>query len=427
MSLKVRDIFQIKIESLNYSASAVGKIDGFVVFVPYAIPGDDLLVRITQVKRNYAIAEIVEIITPSEYRCHPPCTHFSEGCGGCQWQHITYEHQVEWKKDVIIQALQRIGKMENIPDIETYIGNERLHYRNKLRVFPSSNKKLLGLRKYNTHVVVPIKECLISDHKINTLSHIFQGELFSQDSNLSEFGIRVSSKGQIILSCIYNRYGYSFKSEINNLSHISDVASIFSCTRLNKLSLEYGISNISNNICGINYRVGPDSFFQVNPYGLQNLINIVKSWIGNDNKLILDAHCGVGTFALQTASYCDMVWGTDVSLSAIELARINAADNGIKNTRFRKGTMVNVLNNELRDEKLGVMILDPPREGCEKADMQALIRANPQKIVYVSCNPTTLARDLRELKVAGYNLLRLVMVDMFPMTYHLETVALCNR
>ena len=427
MSLNVGEIVQIKIESLNYSANAVGKIDGFVVFVPYGVPEDTLIVRIVQVKRNYAIAEIVEVISSSPYRFIPPCIHFLERCGGCQWQHIEYNHQIEWKKDIIRQALQRIGKLENIPEIEIYAGDNQFHYRNKLRVFPVPDNTLLGLRKHNTHEVVPIKECLISDHKINTLSQVFQGKLFSQDSTLNELGIRVSSEGQIMLSCAYDRDSSIIKLEIDKLSRIQDVVSIFSSIGSHKPSCKYGVSTITENAFGISYRIGSDSFFQVNRYGLQSLINIVKNWIGDGNKLILDAHCGVGTFTLQIANSCEVLWGTDVSLSAIELARINASDNGVKNTRFRKGTMADVLNVKLRGEKLDVIILDPPREGCEKSDMKALIQTNPAKVIYISCNPTTLARDLHELSNAGYKLLKLAMVDMFPMTYHLETVAFCVK
>jgi len=424
MSLSVGEIIQVKVESLNYSANSVCRIDGFVVFVPYGTPEDTLLVKIVQIKQNYATAEIVEVISPSPYRSQPPCIHFLEGCGGCQWQHVTYKCQIEWKKDIISQALQRIGKLEHIPEIELYTRDEQLHYRNKLRLFPASNKMLLGLRKHNTHEVVPIKECLISDYKINTLSHVFQGNIFSSNSTLNELGIRVSSDGLIMLSCLYDRDSSIIESEIDKLSHIPDVASIFTSVGHYKPSCEYGISNITENICGINYRIGLDSFFQVNTYGLKSLINILKNWIGNGNKLILDAHCGVGTFAFQIANLCDTVWGTDVSPSAIEFANKNAIDNGIKNVHFRKGTMAYVLNGELKDENLDFAILDPPREGCEKADIQALIQANPKKILYVSCNPTTLARDLYELRDAGYDLIKLAMVDMFPMTYHLETVAL---
>ena len=425
MSLSVEEIIQVKVESLNYSANSVCRIDGFVVFVPYGTPEDTLLVKIVQVKRNYATAEIVEVISPSPYRCQPSCIHFLEGCGGCQWQYVTYKHQIEWKKDIIRQALQRIGKLEHIPEIETCTGDEQLHYRNKLRLFPASNKMLLGLRKHNTHEVVPIKKCLISDHKINTLSHVFQGNIFSSNSTLNELGIRVSSEGLMMLSCLYGRDSSIIESEIDKLSHIPDVASIFTSIGSYKPLCKYGFSTITENICGINYRIGLDSFFQVNTYGLKSLINILKNCVGNGNKLILDAHCGVGTFAFQIANLCDTVWGTDVSPSAIELANKNAIDNGIKNAHFRKGTMAYVLNDELRDKKLDFAILDPPREGCEKADIQALIQANPKKILYVSCNPTTLARDLYELRDAGYDLIKLAMVDMFPMTYHLETVALC--
>ncbi|MEK7399920.1 MAG: 23S rRNA (uracil(1939)-C(5))-methyltransferase RlmD [Candidatus Poribacteria bacterium] len=424
--MRIGDEIRLKIESLNYSPNAVGRYNGFVVFVPLGVPDDELLVKITQVKKNFAIANLIQIISPSKHRCSPPCPHYLQGCGGCQWQHIEYEHQGHWKKDIIIQALQRIGKFKHIPDIQVCI-NEPFHYRNKLRLF-SANRKgklLFGMKKHNSHKVVPIKECLISNNEINSLSNVFKGEILPSDSHISELGIK-TSMGQIMLLCTYSKDNLFVGKEAERLSHISGIRSIFTSTEGGKFRLRYGVDTIEENIGGINYKIGADSFFQVNLQGLANLVEIVKDCIGSENQLILDAHCGIGTFALQIAKSAKMVYGMDISSPAIDLAKINAKENHIDNVNFRIGSMSGLLH-ELKNKKIDIAILDPPREGCEKPDLTSLIQSDIKKIVYVSCNPTTLARDLNELNKEGYNLERLYMVDMFPMTYHLETVAFCVK
>ena len=445
-SLSIGELVQIEVDSLNYSAHAVGRADGLVVFVSGGVPGDRLLVKITQVKKNYAIAEMAKIISASPHRCNPPCVHFIEGCGGCQWQHIAYESQIWWKKEIVRQALRRIGKLEDIPEIETSKTLPSLHYRSKLRLFPSKSPFSkggfrgiseygiqLGMRRTGSHEVVPIRECLISSRLINSLKSLFCGEVLSSGSVLHEISIRVSDRHQqIMLSCTYDGNDPATAEDIDRLSRLPAVTSVFyrvasNAGRSGKFILGYGNCAISEEVRGIEYKIGPECFFQVNTFGLKTLVDLVSEFAGEDNQIVLDAHCGVGMFALQMARVSRDVWGTDVSQSAVKLARSNAADNGMDNVHFRTGTVSQLLRDKLWDVPVDTAILDPPRKGCEKADLQSLISSRPGKVVYVSCNPTTLARDLHDLKNAGYRLLRLAMVDMFPMTYHLETVALCVR
>lgn len=434
--MDIGGLIEIEVESLSYSDHAVGRIGGLVVFISGGVPGDKLLVRITQIKKNYAIAEAVEVLSASSHRCQPPCVHFTEGCGGCQWQHITYEHQLHWKKEIVKQALRRIGKLESIPEIETHEMCPSLHYRNKLRLFPTGDSGMsgafaLGMRRVGSHEVVPIKECLISTHIVNSLSPMFRGEIFSTGDRLNEVNIRSSDKyQQIMVSCTYNRDGHKIATDIDRLSHTPGIISIFYRIASRKFILGYGEPNIMEEVCGIEYKIDPYCFFQINIAGLEVLIDLVKEFAGGDNHFILDAHCGVGTFALQMADLSDAVWGIDVSSPAITLAQSNAADNGVTNVYCRKGTIADVMEtfaNESRDISIDLAILDPPRRGCEKADLKALIHSQPGKVIYISCNPTTLARDLHDLSKAGYRLQRLAMVDMFPMTYHLEVVAFCVK
>jgi len=273
-----------------------------------------------------------------------------------------------------------------------------------------------------------VKKCLISSDAINSLSPLFRGEVFSVGSELNEVGILASDTyGKVMLSCTYGRNSPEIAIHIDRLSKISAISSVFYRIGHGKFISGYGDSVIKEKIRGIEYKIGPECFFQVNISGLNAIIDLVKEFAGRDSKLVVDAHCGVGTFALQMACISEVVWGTDISLSSISRARSNAADNGITNVHFRKGTISDLLSGELNHAPLDLVILDPPRKGCEKADLQAAIQAKPEKLIYISCNPTTFARDMHELSNSGYEILRLAIVDMFPMTYHLEVMAFCAR
>ena len=431
--LEIDELIEIEVESLNYSAYAVGRADGFVVFVSGGVPGDKVLARITEVKKNHALADLVEVLSASPHRCQPPCVHFSEGCGGCQWQHIAYEYQLESKKEVIRQALKRIGKLADVPEIEVHGMESPLHYRNKLTLFRAKNSGIFGTRRMGSHEVVPIRECPISRPMINALSPIFQGKDISAGSNIDKINIRCSDKhDQVMLLCVYRQDVPVIAADTDRLANLPGVASIFRCVEsrsghLRKFTLEYGKPVIQEEIRGIQYGIGPECFFQVNMSGLEKLVDLVREFAGMNNNLVVDAHCGVGTFALQVADISGAVMGRDVSPAAVALARSNAEDNGVTNTFFDVGKISHLLGRQLRSANVDLVILDPPRQGCEKADLRGLIRAQPKKVIYVSCNPTTLARDLHELANAGYQLVKLALVDMFPMTYHLETVALCEK
>ncbi|MBD3184417.1 23S rRNA (uracil(1939)-C(5))-methyltransferase RlmD [Candidatus Poribacteria bacterium] len=416
------DLVSLELESLNYSDQAVGRLDGFVVFVSGGVPGDKVLVRIEDVKKNYAVAEIADIVEASPIRCNPPCVHFTEGCGGCQWQQIEYKHQVYWKREILIQALNRIGKQDNIPEIKINTQESPTGYRNKLRVFSANSSRKFGLKTLGTHHVVPINKCLVSSEKINSLSPLFRGEVLSRIGSLNEISIRNSSvSNKLMLLCNYGVE--NLDDHVAELSRLQEVSSVY--YRVDSQVIHaYGDTNLIESVNGLDYYIGPRSFFQVNKNGLKQMIRVVKEMAGYSNKIILDAHSGVGTFALQLADRGKTIWGTDISREAVCLASINADMNGIKNTRFRQGTAEYILQKDLNGHKIDLVILDPPRKGCSKRDLKALIEAKPRRIIYISCNPTTLSRDINKLTQNYYKLSKLALIDMFPMTYHLETIAL---
>ena len=218
---EVGQLVEVEVESLNYSPDAVGKVDGFIVFVSGGVPGDRLLARITKVKKNLAKAHIVDVLSASPYRCEPPCIHFTEGCGGCQWQHITYEHQLKWKAEVVRQALKRIGKLADIPGTEIHKAGTPFQYRNKLTLFREKGSGKFGPLKLNTHEVVPIKECLISRPAINALKPIFQGEALSAGSKIDKINIRSADKdNEIMLLCVYQHDTPSIAADIDRSSKL---------------------------------------------------------------------------------------------------------------------------------------------------------------------------------------------------------------
>ncbi len=224
-----------------------------------------------------------------------------------------------------------------------------------------------------------------------------------------------------MLSCLYDG-DYNLINDINNLMQVTGISSIFTSEKQNsKYTLRYGSAFITEKINGISYDIGPDNFFQINIKGLKKIIDFITETLENDNGFFLDAHCGVGTFALQFAKYARQVCGIDISSNSIEMARLNAKKNNIDNVFFYKGTIASF--KEIHRKKIDIAILDPPREGCTKEDLKALIKIKPSKIIYISCNPTTFARDLHELSNTGYKLFDLHVIDMFPMTFHTELLA----
>lgn len=432
MSLNVGDVINIDIESLNYSPYSVGRKNGFVVFVDGGVPGDKLKVRIINRKKNYAIAELLEVITPSEHRIEPPCKHFLEGCGGCQWQHVDYLYQTSWKKEILRQSLIRIGRLSEFPEIRISPATKQLNYRDRFRLSPTivQNKLLFGMNRHNSHQVVPIERCLLAVDQVNMLSPIFVGEAIPLTSHISELSIYASPEtGQMMVCCSYDKADPT-EAEVDaeNLSKHGPISSIYAYYKKGSTyELKRGKETISRVIKRIEYMIGPDTFFQVNAEGAKNMVELVRRYIPDGCDLVIDAHCGVGTFALQIADLSARTYGTDICASAIKLARANATLNGIQNVFFIEGNISKLIGSRVPKDAIDVVILDPPRGGCQKDDLKSLISAKPSRIIYISCNPTTLARDLNQIVKTGYEIKEISMIDMFPMTYHVECIVLMDR
>jgi 23S rRNA (uracil1939-C5)-methyltransferase len=405
-----------------FGGEAIGRLeDGRVVFVPRALPGERALIRVREDRRDFARAELALIETAAPERIEPPCPYYRAGCGGCSWQHANYEAQLVLKRRIVVDQLRRIGRFADADSlVKPSIGMvEPWHYRNQARFTVGRKFGELCFTMKSTHRLLRIDHCWIVHPAINALLEVLQGKL-PTDRRIHQLSIRVGANTGQTMVAPY-------------LPEIPEVAS--------------GQQFLEEELLGVRFRLQPPSFFQVNtrrePRPLPSAVG--KAWLPlpadglsmaeilallvmdrlqpSVTDSVVDAYSGVGTFALLMAPLVGEVLGIEEARSAVHDAEHNAA--GISNVRFVQGKSEAVLPELTRNPD--AVVLDPARVGCDPAVLQALLRLRPKRVVYVSCDPTTLARDLRVLVDGGYALHEVQPVDMFPQTYHIECVASLTR
>ena len=419
---------EIQLTNLTYSASAVGRIDGVVTFVHRGAPGETAQVEIAEVKKRHLHARINKIISPSPDRCRPPCSYFDVGCGGCQWQHINVDIQLDAKAQVLIDALNRIGGLSSLPEVKCHPAHQPLGYRNNIRLTVTAvrPKVEFGFKQEGSHDVLPIDGCEIAMPEINrALPQVADLIANLRCFQVEEFTLRTSATtGEVMLILIFpKKHRPRLKFTDRDLYKYSAIHSVYiqSGERGKPLQLA-GRETLSETVGGLYFEVGPDTFFQNNLAGLEQLIGIVRQHIQATLPTVaIDAHCGVGAFTLIVAQNAKAAFGLDLQTEAVALATSNAKANSVTNVNFRVGHLA-----KLGSIKADLVLLDPPRGGCWSEDLEALDRIAPQHILYISCNPTTLARDLSKLN-ASFEVTSLDLVDLFPMTYHFETVVGLQR
>ena len=424
----IGDRHEIQLTDLTYSASAVGRINGIVTFVHRGAPGDAAQVEITEVKKRHLHAQINEIISPSPDRCPPPCSYFDGGCGGCQWQHINVDAQLDAKARVLIEALNRIGGLSSLPDITRHPALQPLGYRNNIRLTVTAVRPQVefGFKQEGSHDVLPIERCEIALPAINrALPQVADLITNRRCFQVNELTLRTSATtGEVMLILIFpKRYKPRLKFTDGDLQNYPAIHSIYiqSGERGKPVQIA-GKRTLSETAGGLSFEIGPETFFQNNLAGLEQLVGIVRRHVqANPPTVAIDAHCGVGAFTLPVAQTAKAAFGIDLQGEAVALATRNAKTNGITNTNFRVGHLA-----KLGSVKADLILLDPPRGGCWSEDLEALDRITSQHLLYISCNPTTLARDLSKLS-ASYEVASLDLVDLFPMTYHFETVVGLQR
>ncbi|HOU95528.1 MAG TPA: 23S rRNA (uracil(1939)-C(5))-methyltransferase RlmD [Bacteroidales bacterium] len=458
-------IEKVKISGMDSEGRAVARIDGMVLFVPLSVPGDVVDIRITARKKNYLEGVAVKFHEYSPERVNPICAHFGE-CGGCTWQHICYEKQLVYKKKIVEDNIERIGKVypENVmPVLES---PQKYYYRNKLEYTFSSRRwlteneilsgeepdreKALGFHKRGFFDrVIDIKECYLQPEPANRIRNAIRDyaltlnlqfyNVKSHTGFLRNLIIRNSSDGQIMVIMVFSQYD---KKHIEGLldfikKEFPQVTSLFyviNTKRNDSISdMEaihyYGEDYLFENMNGLKYRVGPKSFYQVNTLQAARLYETIKRMACLTGKeVVYDLYTGTGSIACYISAEAASVTGVECVAEAVEDAKANASLNGCSNVKFIEGDIKKMLSGGIFDEYgyPDVVITDPPRSGMHGEVIRSLLSAAPSRIVYVSCNPSTQARDISIIS-EKYRVETMQPVDMFPQTHHVENVTLLVR
>ena len=443
--MKKNDIIEIEITDITHEGNGVGKYEGMAVFVPLTAVGDVIKARILKTKKNYCFARAEELIKPSKHRVACDCGVFSR-CGGCVFRHIGYASESKLKQNRVVQTMQRIGKVgfDSQPIITA---TEPDRYRNKA-MYPVGASGEIGFYSNHSHRVIPCDDCLLHPELFNKAGQVFTA--FVKEHNISVYNEETHSG---LLRHFYMRYGKQ-TGEImvgivingNDLPHKSNLVEALKTVLGENLKsvilnintkttnvilgdkniLVYGCEYIYDILCGVKVRISPHSFYQVNHDMAERLYKKAAEYAEPYGKNILDLYCGAGTIGLSMASEAKSIIGVEIVEAAVKDANVNAKENGIENARFICGDAAKAAL-QLKQENIScdVVILDPPRKGCEQALLSVVAKDfAPERIVYVSCDVATLARDSAILENMGYKLQEYTPVDLFPRTAHVETVAL---
>ena len=450
--MKKDDLIEVTIEDLSEEGTGIGKFEGMTFFIKDAVIGDRVRAKIMKMKKNYGFARLMEVLTPSPDRVEPLCP-VARQCGGCQIQAMSYEAQLAFKTRKVESNLKRIGKFEEIP-IESIIGMEDpFHYRNKAQ-FPfgknRDGKIITGFYAGRTHSIIENTSCHLGKEvneeileKILAWMNAFHVEPYNEATgkglmrhSLIRCGFRT---GEIMVCLVIN--GRKIPGEealVDSLKIIPGMTNISLNVNKEKTNVIlgrevinlWGRPYIEDYIGEVKYQISPLSFFQVNPVQTERLYGKALEYAGlTGEETVWDLYCGIGTISLFLARKARKVYGVEIIPDAIEDARRNASLNGFTNTEFYVGKAEEVLPEKYEKEGVhaDVIVVDPPRKGCDETLLSTMVKMQPERIVYVSCDSATLARDLRYLCDNGYELKRVCPADMFPQTVHVETVVLLSH
>ncbi len=393
------------ITDLNHLGQGITRIDNKITFVPKTVSGDIINLEITKSHKNYNEAKLLKIVKPSPDRIEYKCPYYNK-CGGCNIANLEYTNQLKYKKEKVINIFKKYNKIDINPTI--IASDEILHYRNKITL--QYNEKL-GLYEEKTHNIIEIQECLLMPQKVNDIIKLLNK--YNYNTSLQKIVIRIINN-QVMINIIAKDIPKSLIEILKNL----DVSVYHNSKYIsgNKVLIE----TLNN----YKFSILPDSFFQINKKQTINLYNQIVEYANPQKEdKILDLYCGVGTIGIYLSKYCKEVLGIEINKSSIENANINKKLNNVENISFIEADVSKVLSMKY---KADIIIVDPPRSGLDKNTIETLIKINPKKIVYVSCDPITLSRDINLLK-NNYILKDIKLYDMFPETYHVESVCVLER
>ena len=452
MEFRKNDLVTLEIEDCGIDGEGIGKADGFTVFVKDAVIGDTVTAKIIKAKKNYGYGRLMEVLKPSPYRVEPKC-EFARQCGGCQLQALSYDQQLVFKTNKVKGHLERIGGFTDIP-MEPIIGMDELfHYRNKAQFPVGRNKEgkiVTGFYAGRTHNIIENRDCALGvPENKEVLDRVI--------AHMEKYGIEPYNEatGKGLVRHVLIRYGYFTKEvmvclilngnkipkEEQLVKSLCEIPGMTSITiNVNKkrsnvilgeeIRLLWGQEYITDRIGDISYQISPLSFYQVNPMQTQKLYAKALEYADlHGQETVWDLYCGIGTISLFLAQKAKFVRGVEIVPAAIENAKENAKLNGLENTEFFVGKAEEVLPREYKKNGVyaDVIVVDPPRKGCDETLLETMIEMNPERIVYVSCDSATLARDLKYLCERGYELRKVCPVDQFGMTVHVETVVLLSH
>lgn len=443
------DEFKLNITGYTSEGGGVGKYDGQAVFVENTAVGDEILCHVIKAKKTYAVGKAVKIIKPSKSRTEPECDAFKM-CGGCSFAHITYEEELKLKTQKVIDAFQRLGGLS--PEFKPIIPSPQTsRYRNKAQ-YPVRRENgifSIGFYAKKSHRVIDGGDCLLQPDEFTQITEIFKK--WVNENNIPVYsetlhkGLlrhiylrKAFATGEIMVCAVINGDALPETEKlINALKTIDGFKTFVININKNKTNVVlgdkcvniFGDGYITDILCGVKIKLSPLSFYQVNRAGAELLYKKAAEYAApSGDEDILDLYCGTGTIGLSMASSVKSVTGVEIIPEAIEDAKENALINGIKNARFICGDApkaAEILKNEGIKPK--TVILDPPRKGCAEELLKTVTEISPEKIVYVSCDPATLARDCKRLEILGYKIKEVTPADMFPRTAHVETVCLLTR
>ncbi|NES93757.1 MAG: 23S rRNA (uracil(1939)-C(5))-methyltransferase RlmD [Desertifilum sp. SIO1I2] len=447
---KQGELVEVQIADVSDTGEGVGRVEGRVVFVPDTVNGDRALVRLVQVKRQFAKGKLHELLEPSPHRIRPGCI-VADKCGGCQWQHIDYGQQLEIKRNLAIQALERIGGITNPPVDEVLSVHQPLKYRNKA-TYPfglsATQQVQTGYYQKGSHKLVNLNQCPVQDERLNPLLAEIKRDIQQRgwpiyqeqhhQGELRHLGLRIGRRtGEMLLTLVVtqgNLPGVEEQAQtwLERYPGLVGVLLNFNPQRTNAIFGSQtrciaGREYLTEEFAGLQFQLRADTFFQVNTETAEALLQEVLQELRlQGDEVLVDAYCGIGTFTLPLARYLQQVVGIEVQPEAVQQAESNAQLNQISNTRFYAGSVESLLPQlEVQPD---IVLLDPPRQGCDRAVLETLLQIQPQRIVYISCKPSTLARDLKMLCHNGnYQLTRVQPADFFPQTSHVECAAFLQR
>ncbi|SHF82829.1 23S rRNA (uracil(1939)-C(5))-methyltransferase RlmD [Ornithinibacillus halophilus] len=450
--VKKNETITLTFEDLTHEGNGVGKIDGYPLFVPYALPGEEAKVKVVKVNKKYGFGKLINVTKASPDRVEPPCDVFYK-CGGCQIQHMSYSMQLEMKQNQVKNVMRKVAHLDHVPVYETIGMEDPWRYRNKVSipVGEKGGELITGFYQMRSHHIIDDMDTCVVQDDVN--DRMIEGVR----RIASRLGIRAydEKNHRGVLRHIMVRTGRETKETMivlitrtEKLPHKEELVKELTDTYPNVKSIIHNVNSRRTNVIlgdkttvlwgekyiydtigNIRFAISAKSFYQVNPPQTRKLYEKALEYAQVDeDDTVIDAYCGIGTISLFLAQKAKKLYGVEIVPEAINDAKINAKINGITNVEFEVGKAETVMPKWKEDGlRPDVIIVDPPRKGCEESLLNAMVEMGPKRIVYVSCNPSTLARDLRILEDGGYETKKVQPVDMFPQSMHVECVAMMSR